>query len=259
MAYNRRGKLLSRRPGGGVDDEGVMALDGVNLSVAAGQSIGIVGESGAGKTTLAAVAAGLLEPTGGEVNLKGARVRTNRDMKRRAHILQMIWQDTTGAIDPRMNVADAIAEPLRIHKNRVGDAGTGIGSKILELLQAVGLSRDLSGRYPHQLSGGQLQRVVIARALALNPEILICDEPAAALDARIKLQIAGLLEQLRSERGISLVVISHDLPLVSMIADELYVMRRGRIVESGATRQVMGKPEHRYTRGLVASVPVLQG
>lgn len=234
----------------------IQALSGVSLSILPGQSMGVIGESGAGKTTLAALAAGLATPSSGRVFINGQRLSSGRkDRRRRARKVQLVWQDTYGSVDPRMTVEKIIAEPFRIHGL---DKGQGIGQQISRLLNEVGLSNDLLARHPHQLSGGEVQRVVIARALALDPELLICDEPAAALDARTKLQLAEMLVGLQTARKLSLMVIAHDLPLVRKITGELIVMYRGVVVESGPTASVIDKPLHPYTQLLVSCDPFLK-
>ncbi|MEK6536218.1 MAG: ATP-binding cassette domain-containing protein [Actinomycetota bacterium] len=234
----------------------IQALTEVSLSILPGQSMGVIGESGAGKTTLAALAAGLATPSSGRVLINGQRLSSGgRDRRVRARIVQLVWQDTYGSVDPRMTVEKIIAEPLRIHGIYKEQ---GIGQQTGRLLNEVGLSNDLLARHPHQLSGGEVQRVVIARALALDPELLICDEPAAALDARTKLQVAELLIGLQSARNLSLMVIAHDLPLVRKITGDLIVMYRGVVVESGPTASVIDRPQHPYTQLLVSCDPFLK-
>lgn len=234
----------------------IQALTGVSLAILPGQSLGVIGESGAGKTTLAALAAGLATATSGRVLINGQQLSSSkRDRLRRARKVQLIWQDTYGSVDPRLTVEKIIAEPLHIHSL---DRGQEIGKQISRLLDEVGLSPDLLARHPHQLSGGEVQRVVIARALALDPELLICDEPAAALDARTKLQIAQLLVGLQTSRNLSLMVIAHDLPLVRKITGELIVMHRGIVVERGPTASVIDQPQDPYTQLLVSCDPFLK-
>lgn len=239
------------------DDEAtITALSNFSLVVNPGQAIGIVGESGAGKTTIAELAAGLRAPDSGAVRVKdeAAGNSSSRSARWRARIVQFIWQDAAGSLDPRMKVGKAIAEPFKIH--RLGKSNE-ISRRVLELLTEVGLNQKLTDRYPHELSGGEAQRVVIARALALSPELLVCDEPASALDACVKTKLADLLRRLRRERNLALLIIAHDLPLVRRLAEELVVMQRGSVVERGMAGEVLSRPQHPYTRLLVESQPLL--
>lgn len=217
-----------------------------------GESLGIAGESGAGKTTLAELAAGLIDPSSGTVMIKGrTRDRINRKQRRQiARQVQLIWQDAMASLDPRMTVAGIISEPLKIH-------GVAYGSdqrkQIENILAEVGLPGRIAHSFPHQLSGGEAQRVVIARALTIDPALLICDEPASSLDARVKAQITTLLNKLRRERNLSLLIIAHDLRLLRSMTDNILVIRRGEIVERGRTKEVLSSPAHPYTKLLVDS------
>jgi len=232
---------------------GIQALTEISLSISPGESVGIIGESGAGKTTIAAVATGLVRPTSGRVLVDGEVLSGDGKTRRRnARIIQLVWQDTSGSVDPRMKAGSIIEEPLRVH-NLSGKNDAHV--HIARLLREVGLSGNLTDRYPQELSGGELQRVVIARALALNPRLLICDEPAAALDIHAKLQIADLLTRLQTERNLALMVIAHDLSLVGRITRELVVMNRGAIVERGPTEMLIKRPSHPYTQMLIGSDP----
>lgn len=243
--------LLSGLTGSGKTGE-VHALAGISLSLAQGDSMGIVGESGAGKTTLASLIVGLEQPTSGEILLDGSRLHGSDNRKQRARMVQLVWQDTQAALDPRQKIGAAIAQPLLIHKlaNR---------SEALErarkLMGEVGLDDTVFSRFPHEISGGQAQRVVIARALALEPSFIIYDEPASALDVQVKAQIADLLMRLRAERGLTYLVIAHDLPLVRRMTKTMAVIYRGGIVEQGPTRTVLEQPIHPYTQLLVSSEP----
>jgi len=230
------------------------ALDGVSLTVPAGRSIGIVGESGAGKTTLLRLLLGLDLPDSGAVHFRGEELRTrDRDLMRRfRREVQVVFQDPRSSLDPRMRVRDIVAEPLRSlrlpgnHRERVA-----------ELLTAVGLEPDMAERYPAQFSGGQRQRIAIARALAPRPSVLVADEPVSALDVTVRQQILALLDRLRTEMGMSLVMVSHDMAVVGQLCEDVLIMRGGRHVESGPTRSVFREPQQPYTRQLLAAVPRL--
>lgn len=233
---------------------GIRALTNINLSVRQGEAVGIVGESGAGKTTLASLILGLERPTSGEVLVDGQRVLGGPHRRGQARRVQLVWQDAMAALDPRQKIEAALAEPLLIHGLvDHGEARERAG----QLLKEVGLGDEMLGRYPHEISGGQAQRVVIARALALAPGIMICDEPASALDVQLKLQIADLLMRLRVERQLTYLVIAHDLPLVRKMTGSLAVMYRGRIVEQGATSTILQNPYHPYTQLLVSAEPAI--
>jgi oligopeptide/dipeptide ABC transporter ATP-binding protein len=231
------------------------AVDRVDLQVAAGECLALVGESGSGKTTLARCMIRLVDPDRGEVRFAGDDLLAlgAAELRRRRRRFQMVFQSTSGAIDPRFRVADALAEPLRLH--RLAPRAE-LGARVAELLAAVGLPGELAGRYPHQLSGGQLQRVGIARALATEPELLILDEPVSALDASARERILGLLADLRRRLGLSLVFIAHDLTVVERIADRVAVLYLGRSMELAAGRELFARPRHPYTRSLLASVPI---
>ncbi|WP_413451334.1 ABC transporter ATP-binding protein [Georgenia phoenicis] len=230
------------------------ALDGVSLSVTAGRSLGIVGESGAGKTTLLRLLLGLDRPDTGAVEFRGEPLRT-RDralMRRFRREVQVVFQDPRSSLDPRMRVRDVVAEPLR--SLRVpGDHG----ARVAELLSAVGLEPGMAERYPAQFSGGQRQRIAIARALAPRPSVLIADEPVSALDVTVRQQIIALLDRLRVELGMSLVMVSHDMAIVGHLCEDVLIMRSGRQVEAGVTREVFREPREPYTRRLLDAVPRL--
>ncbi|MBI5871269.1 MAG: ATP-binding cassette domain-containing protein [Actinobacteria bacterium] len=231
----------------------IQALAETSFSVSPGESIGIIGESGSGKTTLASIATGLVRPSSGRVLIDGQALSgEGKSRRRNARTIQLIWQDTRGSVDPRLNVGRIIEEPLRVHDLLSKDDPHG---QVAGLLNEVGLSGKLAGRYPHELSGGELQRIVIARALALSPGLLICDELAASLDIHAKLKVARLLTRLQSERNLALIVIAHDLSLVGRMTRELLVMNNGVIVERGATDLLMEKPSHQYTQSLIGCDP----
>ena len=233
------------------------ALDHVTLQVAAGTSLGVVGESGSGKTTLVRCMLGLLKATSGSVVFDGTEVtrmstRQRRAMRRR---VGMVFQNPVMALNPRMSVEECVAEPLRLHTDlRGADLARAVG----EAMESVALPQAYRSRLPHQLSGGQCQRVGIARAIAAGPEMLILDEPTSALDVSVQAQILNLLTDLRAERGLTFVMISHSLDVVRYLSDHIVVMHEGRIVEEGAAAEVLTRPQHDYTRNLVAACPTIE-
>ncbi len=233
------------------------ALDRVTLEVAKGTSLGVVGESGSGKTTLVRCMLGLLKATSGSVVFDGAEVtrmstRQLRAMRRR---VGMVFQNPVMALNPRMSVEECVAEPLRLHTDlRGADLARAVG----EAMESVALPQAYRSRLPHQLSGGQCQRVGIARALAAGPEMLILDEPTSALDVSVQAQILNLLTDLRAERDLTFVMISHSLDVVRYLSDRIVVMLEGRIVEEGAAADVLTHPRHDYTRNLVAACPTIE-
>ncbi len=231
------------------------AVDGVSLAIPRGHTLGVVGESGCGKSTLGRLLLGMETPTSGRVRFAGeALPQADTDAWRagRRH-MQMIFQDSLGALDRRLSVGKQIAEPLDIHQIGTPEERA---KRVAAMLDAVGLSKQLAQRYPHELSGGQRQRAVIARALVLEPDLLVCDEPISALDVSIQAQIVNLLQTLQRRLGITFVFISHDLKIVHYISDEIAVMYLGRIVERGPRDRVFEQAAHPYTRALIAAVPV---
>jgi len=248
-----RGVVLRRRLGD------VAAVDDVTLEVHAGESLGIVGETGSGKSTLARMLLNLLEPTSGVVRWRGEDVTHARGARlaelRRAR--QLVFQDPGGSLNPRKTVGAALADPFAIHGLLPGR--TARAQRVAELLEQVGLDGDLANRYPHELSGGMRQRVGIARALALGPELLVADEPVSALDVSIQAQILTLLRDLRRDLGLTLVLISHDLAVVRHMCDRVAVMQDGRLVEVGAVEELYRAPREDYTRELLAAVPRIPG
>jgi oligopeptide/dipeptide ABC transporter ATP-binding protein len=241
-----------RSPGGAR----VQALRGVGLEIRSGETLGIVGESGSGKTTLVRLLMGLDRAGSGRVSYLGLDVGGSRESQRRSlrKDVQLVFQDPASSLNPRMRVGEVIAEPLR-GLRIPGDHG----ARVRELLEAVGLPESAARRYPHEFSGGQRQRIAIARALAPRPEVLVADEPVSALDLSIRAQILNLLQDLKEQFQLTLVLVSHDLSVVRHMCDRVAVMYLGRIVEVGASEAVFSNPEHPYTRSLLASVPTLAG
>ncbi len=240
---------------GAVPGDRRIVLRDVGLALAQGGAVGIVGESGAGKSTLAQIVAGLIHPDSGVISVDGVKTVPSRDLRSWSQRVQMVWQDAAGSLDPRMKLGRSIAEPLRIHRN----PGEEESRKVRRLMEEVELGEELLGRYPHELSGGQVQRAVIARALAMNPEVLVLDEPASALDARVKRRVIELLKRLRSERGKAQLIITHDIGLASELAAELVILKAGEIVEEGATASILEHPQHPFTLELIDSIPRLPG
>ncbi len=232
----------------------VKAVDGVSLSIGRGEVVGLVGESGCGKSTLARTIMQLLPTTAGTVVLEGRNLTTGSlDSVRRARRdLQMVFQDPYASLNPRMTVFDTLAEPLRVHQVC---AEADVPARVARLMELVGLAPRFLRKYPHEFSGGQRQRIAIARALALEPKIIIADEPVSALDVSIQAQILNLLADLSRRMNLSLVFIAHDLSVVKHISDRVAVMYLGRIVELGAAADVIEHPVHPYTRALVSAIP----
>lgn len=249
--YVRSRGLLARR------QDRIVAVEDVSLSVRRGETFGLVGESGCGKTTLARMLTRLVEPSGGSISFAGADLRA-ADAKAlqamRARI-QMVFQDPYASLNPRKNLYSTLAKPFRLH---TGMMHAEIRSRVLGLLDDVGLApaADYLDRYPHELSGGQRQRVVIARAIALKPDLIVADEPVSALDVSVRAQILNLLQQLKKKHDLTVLFISHDLSVVRSLCDRVAVMYLGRIIETGLTEDVFERPLHPYTRALLACAPV---
>ncbi|HEY2460279.1 MAG TPA: ATP-binding cassette domain-containing protein [Candidatus Acidoferrum sp.] len=236
-----------------------LAVDGVSFSVDAGETFAIVGESGCGKTTLARMLLRLIEPDSGAINFAGQELTALRGeaLRKLRRQMQMIFQDPFASLNPRMRVGEIIAEPLAIHEPRLG--GVERKQRAAAIGKRVGLSEDSLRRYPHEFSGGQRQRIGIARALILQPKLVVADEPVSALDVSVGAQVLLLLQELQREFGLTYIFISHSLPVVAQIATRIAVMRAGQFVELGAAEQVLHQPSHPYTRELLAAVPALPG
>ncbi len=233
----------------------VRAVDGVSFAIAAGQTLGLVGESGCGKSTVGRTILRLLEPDAGQVSVAGADVRAlgGRELRALRRRMQIVFQDPYGSLNPRMTVRQTLAEPLTIHHLV---SGPDVGRRIAALLEEVGLDSSHERSYAHQLSGGQRQRVVIARALSVEPQFLVLDEPVSALDVSVQAQVLNLLADLQQRRRLTYLLIAHDLAVVKHIADQVAVMYLGKIVERAAAPAVYAGPRHPYTTSLLSAVPV---
>ncbi|MGY3679919.1 dipeptide ABC transporter ATP-binding protein [Streptomyces sp. TE33382] len=234
----------------------VTAVDGVSLTVHAGRTLGIVGESGSGKTTLGRMLVRLLDPTAGRLRYGGTEIGSlsEKGLRPLRRELQMVFQDPVASLNPRRSIGESVADPIRAAGERDESR---IRDRVGELLERVGLDPGRYERYPHEFSGGQRQRVGIARALAAEPRLIVCDEPVSALDVTTQAQVIALLAELQRELGIGMVFIAHDLAVVRQVSDEVAVMRRGAVVEHGSVDEVYGSPRHAYTKQLLAAVPAL--
>jgi ABC-type glutathione transport system ATPase component len=235
---------------------GAAAVSDVSLAVAAGASVGLVGESGSGKTTLLRMMLGLQPPSAGQVLFDGEplRPRDRATMRSFRASVQTVFQDPYSSLDPRQRIGRIVAEPLRSLRLATGAAA---GRRVEESLAAVGLPADIVHRYPHEFSGGQRQRIAIARATVSHPRLLLADEPVSALDVSTRIQVIDLLIRLRAENGLAVLMVSHDLSAVGALCDDTIVLRAGRVVEAGATRDILSSPVEDYTRRLVDAVPRL--
>jgi len=233
----------------------VRAVDGVSFEVMAGTTMAIVGESGSGKSTTGRALLRLIEPTAGQVVFDGVNLLAldKTQLRQFRSRIQIVFQDTYASLDPRWTVGRLLTEPLVLHTDF---ARPEIRRRVIDMLKTVGLNEEHAQRFPHELSGGQSQRIGIARALMLHPQLLVCDEPVSALDVSVQAQVLNLMKDLQQQFGLTYVFISHDLSVVEFMADDIVVMSKGVAVEQGASDQVLNAPKHPYTKALIASVPV---
>ena len=245
----RKGLIIERTVGH------VKAVDGVSFSIPAGKTLGLVGESGSGKSTTGYCILQLIKPTSGSIRFAGKELTqlSGEQLRKMRQDMQIVFQDPYSSLDPRMTVGNIVSEPLEVH---------GMGTRksrretVRRLLEVVGFNPNFTNRYPHEFSGGQRQRIGIARALALSPKLIVCDEPVSALDVSIQAQILNLLKDLQRDFGLTYLFISHDLAVVRTMADEIAVMNRGKLVEVGPAEQVYTNPKDEYTKALFTAVPV---
>lgn len=236
-------------------DRVIKAVDGVSFSISSGETFGLVGESGCGKTTTGAAVTRLLEPSAGTVQF-GGQIINQLDpiaLRQARREMQIVFQDPYASLNPKLTVAESIGEPLLVHGQAAGEA---LEQQVRSLLMTVGLDADAGERYPHQFSGGQRQRLVIARALALQPKLIVCDEPVSALDVSVQSQILNLLNQLQRDFGLAYLFISHDLSVVKHVSDRIGVMYLGRLVEVASSEILFNAPQHPYTQALIDAIPL---
>ncbi|HXW23135.1 MAG TPA: dipeptide ABC transporter ATP-binding protein [Xanthobacteraceae bacterium] len=247
--------FVARRSVFGAPTATVKAVDGVSFSIAPGETLALVGESGCGKSTVGRLALRLIEPTAGRVRFEGRDITAmpERDVRAFRRRAQLVFQDPYASLNPRMTVGDILLEPLKLHA--VVPAARR-RARVAELLRVVGLEPRHAPRYPHEFSGGQRQRIAVARALAVEPKLIVCDEPVSALDVSIRSQVLNLLEDLQRRLGLTYIFISHDLAVVRHVADRVAVMYLGRIVETATAERLFAAPRHPYTRALIAAIPV---
>ena len=256
--FAQRGGLFGLRA-----QPAVRAVDGVSLAVKRQETLGVVGESGCGKTTLGRCILRLIEPTGGEILFEGVNILPldSNEMRQRRRDMQMVYQNPFSSLNPRLNVLRLVSEPLRTHTDLRGEA---LAARVVELLERVGLEKEHLYRYPHEFSGGQCQRIAVARALALNPKLLVLDEPTSALDVSVQAQILNLLQELQREFSLTYLFISHDLSVVQHISDRIAVMYLGKVVELSTSEAIFpstssgprGGALHPYTEALLSSTPI---
>lgn len=252
VAYPIRSSILRRIIGEKV------AVRDVTFEVNPGETVGLVGESGSGKSTVARSVIGLIKPDAGTISFGGHDIThySSRQLKSVRREMQMVFQDPYASLNPRLTVRDLIAEGWRVHRDVIPRGNWTVAAK--ELMERVGLNPDYSDRYAHQFSGGQRQRIGIARALALKPKLIICDEAVSALDVSVQAQVLNLLDDLQEELGLAYLFISHDLSVIEYLCDRVLVLHGGEVVEEGRARDIFDRPRHDYTKALLAAVPVVR-